>query len=62
VDFLKFKAKFPFDFLKVEKPRDITDKGPFPYYWYENRRSDGGGVTLRYDPETQKMTGSYSHH
>lgn len=61
-DFLKFKSKFPFDFLKVEKPRDITDKGPFPYYWYENRRSDGGGVTLRYDAVNRTITGSCSYY
>ena len=61
-DFMKFKAKCPFEFLKVEKPRDIMDKGPFPYYLYDNQRLDGGGVVLRYDAVNQKMTGSYSHH
>ncbi|MBQ6597019.1 MAG: hypothetical protein IJH79_05650 [Lentisphaeria bacterium] len=62
-DFLKFKAKSGgIEFEKHEKPRDIFDKGPFPYYVYENRRSNGGGITLRYEVKTEKMTGSYSHH
>ena len=62
-DFLKFKARSGrIEFEKHEKPRDIFDKGPFPYYVYENRRSNGGGITLRYDVKTGKMTGSYSHH
>ena len=61
-DFLKFKAKCPFEFSKAEKPRDPFDKGPFPYYSYVNRRGDGGGVSLRYDVKNQRFTGSYSHH
>ena len=62
-DFLKFKARSGrIEFKKQEKPRDIFDKGPFPYYVYENRGSNGGGITLRYEVKTGKMTGSYSHH
>ena len=62
-DFLKFKARSGrIEFKKHEKPRDIFDKGPFPYYVYENRWSNGGGITLRYEVKTGKMTGSYSHH
>ena len=62
-DFLKFKAKSGgIEFKKHEKPENVFDKGPFPYYIYVNRRSDGGGITLRYNVKTGKMTGSYSHH
>lgn len=62
-DFLKFKARSGrIEFEKQEKPRDIFDKGPFPYYIYVNRQRNGGGVTLRYEVKTGKMTGSYSHH
>ena len=61
-DFMTFKAKRAFDFSKVEKPRDIMDKGPFPYYFYEKRHRNGGGITLRYDVKKQRMTGFYSHH
>ena len=61
-DFQKFRAQCSFEFTLVEKPRDMLDKGPFPYWIYENRRRDGGGVTLRYDVGSQTMTGLYSHH
>ena len=62
-DFLKFKAKpGRVEFKKQETPRDIFDKGPFPYYIYVNCQRDGGGITLRYEVKTGKMTGSYSHH
>ena len=62
-DFLKFKNKSGgIEFKKYEKPENAFDKGPFPYYIYVNRRRDGGGVTLRYEVKTGKMTGSYSHH
>ena len=62
-DFLKFRAESGrIEFKKHEKPEDVFDKGPFPYYIYVNRRRDGGGITLRYDVKTGKMTGSYSHH
>ena len=62
-DFLKFEAKSGrIEFKKHEKPRDIFDKGPVPYYVYENRGSNGGGITLRDEIKTEKMTGSYSLH
>ncbi|MBO4646669.1 MAG: hypothetical protein J5806_00760 [Lentisphaeria bacterium] len=61
-DFRKFRARCKFEFLKIEKPRHFGDKGPFPYYFYEDRHRNGGGVTLRYDVANQRMTGSYSTH
>lgn len=62
-DFLKFKAKSGgIEFKKYEKPGDVFDKGPFPYYVYVNRAGNGGGITLRYEVKTGKLTGSYSHH
>ena len=62
-DFLKFKNKsVGIEFKKHEKPENVFDKGPFLYYIYVNRRRDGGGITLRYEVKTEKMTGSYSHH
>ena len=62
-DFLKFKNKsVGIEFKKYEKPENVFDKGPFPYYIYVNRHRNGGGITLRYDAKTGKMTGSYSHH
>ena len=61
-DFLKFKVKSGLAFVKVEKPRDFVDKGPFPYWVYENRRGDGGGITLRYEVGTRRLTGFFSHH
>ena len=62
-DFLKFRAESGrIEFKKHEKPEDVFDKGPFPYYIYVNRHRNGGGITLRYDAKTGKMTGSYSHH
>ena len=57
-DFLKFKAECPFAFSKEE--RDHTGKGTG--YLYENRHRNGGGITLRYDAENQRMTGFYSSH
>ena len=59
-DFLKFKAKCPFEFLKEEKLRDLADNGPI--YLYENRHRNGGGVTLRYEVKNQRMTGFYASH
>ena len=54
-DFLKFKAKSGgIEFKKYEKPRDIFDKGPFPYYIYVNRAGNGGGITLRYEVKPEK--------
>ena len=61
-DFQKFRAKSAFEFTLVEKPRDAYDKGPFPYWFYENRHGDGGGVTLRYEVGSQTLTGWYAHH
>ena len=62
-DFLKFKAKSDrIEFKKHEKSENVFDKGSFPYYIYVNRHRNGGGITLRYDAKTGKMTGSYSHH
>ena len=61
-DFLKFAAKSGLAFVKVEKPRNFADKGPFPYWFHENRRGDGGGVTLRYEPGTRRLTGFFSSH
>lgn len=61
-DFQKFRAKCAFEFTLVEKPRDPYDKGPFPYWFYENLRRDGGGMTLRYGVQSQTLTGWYSHH
>ena len=61
-DFQKFRARCAFEFTLVEKPRDAYDKGPFPYWFYENRRRDGGGVTLRYEVGSRTLTGWYAHH
>jgi len=61
-DFRKFRTRCAFEFQKVEKPRHFADKGPFPYYFYEDRHRNGGGVTLRYDVTNQRMTGSYATH
>lgn len=61
-DFLKFEAKSGLAFVRVDKPRDFADNGPFPYWFYENRRRDGGGVTLRYEVGIRRLTGFFSHH
>ncbi len=60
--FQKFRARCAFEFTPVEKPRDAYDEGPFPYWFYENRRRDGGGVTLRYEVGRRTLTGWYAHH
>lgn len=61
-DFQKFKDTFSHEFETVEETRNYNDEGPFPYFLYEYRQNNGGGITLTYHPSTQKMTGWYSHH
>ena len=62
-EFRKYQSRCKFEFQKVEKPRYPGDKGPFPYYLYEDRHCNGGGVIiLRYEVGNQRMDGSYSNH
>lgn len=58
-DFLEFAKQWEFE--KVTEPRTGDSMQP-PYYFYERRAGNGGGVTLQYSPAEQKMTGFYSHH
>ena len=39
-----------------------SEKWSKPYYFYNRRRGDGGGLTLRYSVPEQKFYGYYSHH
>ena len=59
-DFLKYAEKGRFSFRKVERSDHIKFAGP--YYEYNNRRPDGGGLTLRYSLSEKKLYGSYSDH
>lgn len=55
-DFLRYKKNTPFNFRKCDQPLPGT---PVPYYEYERRASDGGGVKLRYSVPERKFYGSY---
>jgi len=38
-----------------------SDKWKRPYYFYNNRHANGGGLTLRYSVPERKLYGSYSN-
>ena len=59
-DFLDYAKKGRFSFRKAGQTErfDIA----VPYYEYENRRPDGGGLTLRYSLPEKKFYGFYADH
>ena len=58
-DFQKYVKKCPFPFRKYTQ----TDRRiPVPFYEYESRARDGGGITLRYSVPEEKFYGNFSDH
>ena len=58
-DFQEFAKMW--EFQKITEARQF-DKFKVPYYYYNWRAGDGGGVTMHYLPDEQKLLCSYSHH
>ena len=71
-DFKKFREKHGYNFvLNRTDVNEDSKVGPLnhsdadwqkPYYFYNNRHANGGGLTMRYSVPEQKLYGSYSHH
>lgn len=58
-DFQKYMKKCPFPFRKHTQ----TDRRiPVPFYEYERRARNGGGITLRYSVSEEKFYGNFSDH
>jgi len=58
-DFQRYVKKSPFPFRKYTQ----TDRRiPVPFYEYERRERDGGGITLRYSVPEEKFYGNFSDH
>ena len=70
-DFEKFRKKHGYNFVlnrtdvnedKNSGPLHYSDYGwPKPYYFYNNRHDNGGGLTMRYSVPEQKLYGRYSN-
>ena len=58
-DFQKYMKKCPFPFRKCTQ----TDRRiPVPFYEYERRARNGGGISLRYSVPEEKFYGNFSDH
>ena len=70
-DFEKFRKKHGYNFVlnrtdvnedKNSGPLHYSDYGwPKPYYFYNNRHDNGGGLTMRYSVPEQKLYGHYAN-
>ena len=70
-DFEKFRKKHGYNFVlnrtdvnedKNFGPLHYSDYGwPKPYYFYNNRHANGGGLTMRYSVPEQKLYGNYAN-
>ena len=70
-DFEKFRKKHGYNFVlnrtdvnedKNFGPLHYSDYGwPKPYYFYNNRHANGGGLTLRYSVPEKKLYGNYAN-
>ena len=70
-DFEKFRKKHGYNFVlnrtdvnedKEIDPSHYSDYGwPKPYYFYNNRHANGGGLTMRYSVPEQKLYGHYAN-
>lgn len=70
-DFEKFRKKHGYNFvLNRTDVNEDSNVGPLhysdddwqkPYYFYNNRHANGGGVTMRYSVPEQKLYGRYSN-
>lgn len=70
-DFEAFRKKHNYNFvLNRTDVNEDTDVGPLnvsdygwqkPYYFYNNRHTNGGGLTMRYSVPEQKLYGRYSN-
>ena len=68
-DFETFRKKHGYNFVlnrtdvnedKNSGPLHYSDYGwPKPYYFYNNRHDNGGGLTMRYSVPEKKLYGSY---
>ena len=57
-DFRVFEVQWGFQ--KIDTSETPTFQAP--YFLYDRRSRNGGGVTMHYFPSEQKLTGQYSHH
>ena len=66
-DFETFRKKSGYDFVLINNdtsaiPLQNTDKNwSKPYYFYNKRHANGGGLTMRYSVSEQKLYGNYSN-
>ena len=70
-DFEKFRKKHGYNFvLNRTDVNEDSDAGPRhysdatwqkPYYFYNNRHANGGGLTMRYSVPEQKLYGCYAN-
>ena len=70
-DFEKFRKKHGYNFVlnstDVNEDKEVgplhhfDDDWPKPYYFYNNRHANGGGLTMRYSVPEQKLYGRYAN-
>ena len=70
-DFEIFRKKHGYNFVlnrtDVNEDKEVgplhysDDTWPKPYYFYNNRHANGGGLTMRYSVPEQKLYGRYSN-
>lgn len=70
-DFEKFRKKHGYNFVlnrtDVNEDKEVgplhysDDTWQKPYYFYNNRHANGGGLTMRYAVSEQKLYGRYSN-
>ena len=61
-DFEKFRKKHSYNFvLNCTDINYSDDNWQKPYYFYNNRHANGGGLTMRYSVPEQKLYGQYSN-
>ncbi|MBR1966392.1 MAG: hypothetical protein IKA22_07265 [Lentisphaeria bacterium] len=70
-DFEKFRKKHGYNFVlnrtNVNEDKEVGPLHHFdadwqkPYYFYNNRHANGGGLTMRYSVPEQKLYGHYSN-
>ena len=70
-DFEKFRKKHGYNFVlnrtDINEDKEVgplnysDDTWQKPYYFYNNRHANGGGLTMRYSVPEQKLYGRYSN-
>ena len=70
-DFEKFRKKHGYNFVlnrtDINEDKEVgplnysDDTWQKPYYFYNNRHANGGGLTMRYSVPEKKLYGRYSN-